>query len=264
MRKIFLAKHILSIFLLFSFLDFSYAEYNSATKKDELILISTDQEVSMGRSIARSVEKQMGVVQDEREVRRVYDIGQRLAAVSERRDVDYRFRILKGKDVNAFALPGGYIYVFKGLLDELKSDDELAIVLGHEIGHVVCRHSVKRIQTGVGYNILRIATAVGTKDPQLTSGMDIAFASVTTAYSREDELLADELAIKYAKKAGFDPNASFKLFDFFREYHSKEPLRVFSYWRTHPYLDDRIRHARMTITGRITFEDYINDGRDRA
>jgi len=105
--------------------------------------ISTQQEINMGRSAAREIEKQYGLVQDQALQERVARIGNRIAAISDRKDLPYAFKVLDVKEINAFALPGGFIYVCKGLIDYMPSDDELAGVIGHEVGHVVKRHTVQ-------------------------------------------------------------------------------------------------------------------------
>ena len=103
----------------------------------EAALISKSQEISMGKDVAAQLEAKYGVVQDEDLQARVNTIGQRLVAVSGRQDLEYSFKVLNSDEVNAMAVPGGFIYVFKGLLDFMPSDDELAGVLGHVVGHIV-------------------------------------------------------------------------------------------------------------------------------
>ena len=111
----------------------------------------------------------------------------------ERNDVIYRVRILDDKTVNAIALPGGYIYVFRGLLEKLDSDDQLACVIAHEMGHVVCKHSVKRMQTNMLYTVLKVAAMTQKQDRNFSRGMDVAYYSALMDYSKQDELAADKL-----------------------------------------------------------------------
>lgn len=164
-------------------------------------LISTDAEARMGAEVAKQLEKEIGLVEDEAMQARIAAIGQRLAAVSERKDVKYQFKVLKADEVNALAAPGGYIYVFKGLVDLMPSDDELAGVIGHEVGHVVKRHTVKQMEKSLGLTLL-MAIALGDKGLPLQSA---AYQALMAGYSRDDEREADRLGFIYAFQAGFNP-----------------------------------------------------------
>ena len=182
-------------------------EYNTATGKEDIIFIDTQKEVNMGKSIAESIEKSKEIKLDPDPLmtERVNEVGQRIASISGRKEVKYTFRVIDKDDVNAFALPGGYVFIFKGLVDKVSKDDELAAVIAHEIAHVVARHSIKRLQGGVGYNILQILMAVTGGGRSDAGRIDAAFGQLMMSYSREDEALADKLAVKYLKEAGYDP-----------------------------------------------------------
>ena len=127
----------------------------------EASLISKNQEISMGKDVAAQLEAKYGVVQDDDLQARVDNIGQRLVAVCDRQDLTYSFKVLNSDEVNAMAVPGGFIYVFKGLLDYMPSDDELAGVLGHEVGHIVKRHSVKQVEKQMALTLLTIILTKG-------------------------------------------------------------------------------------------------------
>ena len=109
-------------------------------------IISKQQEIEMGRETAMALEAQYGVVQDYELQERVNRIGQSLVAVSDRQDLEYSFKVLNCDEVNALACPGGFVYVFKGLIDYMPSDAELAGVLGHEVSHIVEKHTVHQIE----------------------------------------------------------------------------------------------------------------------
>ena len=213
----------------------------------------------MGESLAKNVEQEYPPVRDPALLDRLDRVGQRIADVSDRKDLVYRFAIIEEKEPNAFALPGGIIYVTTGLLEMVKSDDELASVLGHEVGHVVAKHIVKRIQGAIGLEALHVLViASGSADPKTSVGMEVALASLLSAYSQADELEADRLGTGYLKRAGFQPLAAIDFMTRLRDRTFKEPLRRFSYFRTHPYFADRIRVIRSEATGQIQFDDYIN------
>ncbi len=232
-------------------------EYNLATGRKEYILISETSELRMGKSLSRQVEGKYKLPDDELVQQRVNEIGQRIARSSDRKDIPYHFKVLEGEEVNAFALPGGYIYVNKGLVDKLDTDDELAYILGHEVGHVAAKHSVKRIQGALGYGLLRILASKVDEKGKVGRGLDIAFGQIMLGYSREDELLADRLGVKYARKAGYDPEAAIQFLEKLREIEKKKPARIPIYLRTHPPILKRVEAVRMEISGEIDFEDYI-------
>jgi predicted Zn-dependent protease len=174
--------------------------------------------------------------------------------------VKYAFRVIDKDDMNAFALPGGYVFVFKGLVDKVSNDDELAAVIAHEMAHVVARHSIKRLQGGVGYNILRILMAVTGAGRQDIGRIDNAFTQLIMSYSREDEALADKLAIKYLKEAGYDPWAIVSLLKKLQEADKTAPIRSYTGYRSHPYIADRIRMVKQELAGEVDFNDYMNKG----
>lgn len=253
---------IIFLFLLISlnFLPECAAEYNLATGKEETILFSTAKEVKLGRSIAQKIEKRFELSRDVQLQERLEEIGQKLVLVSDRKDIIYCFRVLENEEVNAFALPGGYVYANTGLIEETKSDDELAGVLAHEIGHIVARHSVKRLQTALGYNLISMLALAVTRDARFKRGADLAFAQIMLGYSREDEFLADELAVKYMREAGYQPEAVISFLEKLRQLEKERPLRpLLPNWvRSHPYLPERIAAAKQSVYGKMDFGDYIN------
>ncbi len=235
-------------------------EYNTATGEQDIIFVSTDKEIDMGRRIAESIERNPDITLDPDPLmtERVERIGKRLASVSDRKEVSYTFAVVDMDEVNAFALPGGYIFIFKGLVEKVDTDDELASVMAHEMAHVVARHSVKRLQGGVGYNILRILMVVTGAGMQDARRINSAFGQLIMSYSREDEALADRIAIKYLKKAGFDPMAMLSFLKKLQQVHREGPIRPYSSYRSHPHIADRIRMVKQELTGEVDFTDYMN------
>ena len=133
---------------------------NPVTGNPNLVLLTESQEIAMGRREDTNVRRQYDVDDDAQLQQYVNEIGQRLAKASHRPGLDYRFLVVDTPEVNAFALPGGYIYITRGILSYLNSEAELAAVLGHELGHVTARHSVQQISAttaaNIGVNILGI------------------------------------------------------------------------------------------------------------
>ena len=231
-------------------------EYNLATQQQETLIYGTDKEVRIGDAVSVRMEQQYDVVTDvdvNERARRVLD---RITAVCDRKDIVYFIKVLDKDTMNAISLPGGYVYIFKGLYDELKTDDQIAGVVAHEVAHITARHAVKRIQNAYGAMILQgLATQSNTKVAQ---GVNFALISLFSEYSQQDEFEADRLGVKYLKKAGYDPSAMVEVLVKLREDQEKSPAREYSYWRTHPFIPQRISVVNQAITGKLDFKDYFN------
>jgi MAF protein len=234
--KLFMIFFCLFTFSFLLFLLGCSTEYNVVTGKEETFYYSTDKEVQMGESIARQVEKEYKPEEDPLVQKRVEDVGNKIAGVCDRKDVDYHFKVLQGEEVNAFSLPGGFVYVNKGLVDKVANDDELAAVLAHEVGHIVARHSIKKLQAIMSYSILRIlAVAVPSKGGgAVGSAADVAFTEIILGYGREDELLADQLGTRYTKLAGYNPRCMVDFLVKLQDTNKSKPLQPKSYFKTHP------------------------------
>ncbi len=232
-------------------------EYNAATHRQERFMYGDDKEAALGASVALSIEKQLKINQEIDVNERVETIFKRLVAVCDRQDVVYTIRVVDDDMMNAFSLPGGYIYINKGLIDKVSSDDELASILAHEISHVVTKHAMKRLQAAYGAMLLE-GGAIVSGNFALAAGIDLTAASVIFANSRDDEFEADSLGIKYLRLAGFKTSAMPSMLSKLLKNQEKEPLRPLNYWRTHPYLSQRIARANSVAVGRKGFQDYLN------
>ena len=239
------------------FLSGCTSEYNLATGKEERLMYGTDREVNIGNAIALQIEKQIKFVHDLDANARVRGIFDRLAAVSDRNDIVFSVNIIDDDTVNAFSIPGGFVYIHKGLLDKLKDDDQVAGVLAHEIAHITAKHGLKRMQNSYGSLLLQIAS-FGSGEPELARGVNAIVTSLYFAYSREDEYESDELAVKYTQKAGFDPRKMIDVLEVLKAEEEKAPVREANYFRTHPYPNERIAVVNKTISGKISYRDYIN------
>lgn len=187
---------------------------NPATGKRQFTLFSEAQEIEMGREYDPQIVAEMGLYPDDTLQEYIQELGSRLAAQSERPYLPWTFRILDDPIVNAFALPGGYIYVTRGILAHLGSEAELAGVLGHEIGHVTARHSVGRMST---QQLAQLGLALGTAlRPDLEGIAGVASAGLQLAflkYGRDDERQADELGLRYMLRGNYDPREMPQVFD---------------------------------------------------
>jgi beta-barrel assembly-enhancing protease len=235
-------------------------EYNPGTHRQDLMFYSTESEVSMGQAVARAIakDKEMSISNDSNDIKRVNKIGDKIAGVCDRGELTYYFYVLLDeKEVNAFSLPGGYVYIFKKLLDDL-NDDELAFVLAHEVAHIVSRHAVKALQAAIAANILTVAGAVAPGgNVEFAQGLAFALAQIMVGYSREDEFNADEQAVKYTKACGYDPKAGINVMEkLYKE--GKKTINPLSLFRTHPYAAQRIRHIKETLHLPLAAADYLN------
>ncbi|MDI6606649.1 MAG: Maf and M48 domain-containing protein [Candidatus Omnitrophota bacterium] len=235
-------------------------EYNIATGEEDTIyyVYSTDKEVQMGKNIARQVAEEYKFVEDPLIQKRVEDIGKKIAAVCDRKEIDYHFQVIEDKEVNAFSLPGGYVYLNSGLVEKVKNDDELAGVLAHEVAHIVARHAIKKLQASQLYTLARVLVAQAPSSGEVGAAADEAFTQIMLGYSREDEFLADQLGARYAKRAGYDPYGMISFLETLEEVNKRKPLRSPMYYKTHPYVPDRVRVVKQELGEQITFSDYIN------
>ena len=183
-------------------LSFSACSVNPVTGQRDFVLISEDAELEMGRTYNSQVLKYQSAYEEAKVKNYVQLVGDSLSEISHRPNLIYRFTVLDSPDVNAFALPGGYIYINRGLMAYLSSEAELAAVLGHEIGHVTARHSVKKISQAQLLNLLSYAVAakVGSNAGDLAN---IASGALLAGYGRDMELQADSLGAEYMAKLGY-------------------------------------------------------------
>jgi predicted Zn-dependent protease len=179
---------------------------NPATGQREFSLVSEGQEIAMGRQADPEIVAQLGLYPDSAVQRYVSDLGLRLAAVSERPDLPWTFRVLDDPTVNAFALPGGFIYITRGILTHLESEAQLVGVLGHEIGHVTARHSASQMSRAQLAQIGLVAGMVFSETVRDYAGVaSQSLGLLFLKFGRDDESQADELGIRYMTREGYDP-----------------------------------------------------------
>lgn len=214
--------------------------------------LTTEREVALGRGAAQQVEREMGLVRDPELVAYVRALGARLAALSPRKDLAYDFNVVDMPEANAFALPGGHIYVSRGLLAISNSEDELANVIGHEIGHVAARHhaqqQARQQQVGVLSALGTLAAAaIGGAEAAEGVGQlsQIAGAGFLAAYSRDQERQADEIGQALAANGGWNPSGMAEfLTTLEREVTLEvESKRQPSFLDTHPATPERVESA---------------------
>lgn len=229
----------------------SLGTYNPATGRNEFIFISTPQEVVLGEDVHQQLVKEFEISDTTGQADRVRTIGRRLAQVSDRRDYEYKFFVVKKDELNAFTTPGGNIYIFSGLLEKLETDDQIASVLAHEIGHCAARHTVKKYQAALGYSLVGsiVLGQIESENAQQIASMstNVVMSLVFSAYGRKDEYEADRLGIKYLRLAGYDPNASAETLEILQK-ESDDPGGP-AVLRSHPHIPDRIEAVKEEIEG---------------
>ncbi len=232
-------------------------EYNLATQKQETLIYSTEKEIKIGDKIAPKIEARYEIVTDIDVNERVDRIFKRIIAVCDRKDLVYFIKIIDEDPINAISLPGGYVYIFRGLIDKIENDDQLAGVIAHEVGHITAKHGVKKMQNAYAAMALQVA-AVSSRGTNVANGTNLALASLFLEYSQQAEFEADRLSVKYLKKAGFDPAEMAEFLKIVKREKNKAPLKKFSYWKTHPNLSQRISVVNQAVTGKLEFRDYLN------
>jgi predicted Zn-dependent protease len=212
--------------------------------------VSTQQEVQMGQQYASQLNSDLPIVKDPAVQQYINQLGDSIAKLTGRGDLDWQFFVVNTDVVNAFALPGGFIYVNRGIIERAEKMDELAGVMGHEIGHVVKRHSVKQMQTQQGANVGLALTCVLTHvcDSQASqAAIQVGGAAVFAKFSRQDEKEADEEGFKNVVRAGISPKG---MVTFFQKLMAEEKgggSPVDAWFSDHPLTQDRIADIQKLI-----------------
>ena len=222
---------------------------NAATGEQQLNALSLDQEIALGKQAAPQFLEQLGGEIDSKEIRQyVSEVGQKLAAVSERSHLPWKFKVVDSEVLNAFALPGGSIFISRGFLEKLRDESMLAAVLAHEIGHTTAQHLGQRITrqqlVGMIGGIAR-STAGNSAGQWLRVGTDIGGGLLLMSYSREQELESDYLSFRYVAKLGYSPKGVLNVLRVL-EQEAKGPPRS-SIFSTHPAPAERARRAARYI-----------------
>lgn len=204
----------------------------------------------MGQDYSQQINAKLPIVSNPEINRYINVLGDEIASKTSRADLDWRFYIVDSKEVNAFAVPGGYVYVNRGLIERTARMDELAGVLGHEIGHVVRRHSLKQMEKEQGANVGVTLACVLTNicNSQIAqAGINIAGSAVFARYSRQDELEADQEAVANTVGAGINPQGIVTMFQKLIDERKSRPSAVAGWFATHPLEESRITAAQASI-----------------
>ena len=213
-------------------------------------LISTEQEIAMGEDAAPQFEEEFGgKVPDDRLQAYVRGIGMRLANASDR-EMPYDYTLVASDIPNAFALPGGKIFVTAGLMNIMSNERQLAAVLGHETAHVARKHNVQQMERQLSTEILAeiIGAAVGgTAGGAAQAGAQVTGAMITMKYGRGHEHEADEVGLEFMVRAGYNPYGMVELLEALGSISEEQRSAIGGIFRSHPYTDDRIQDTRENI-----------------
>ena len=233
----------------------STREHNPVTNENQYVDLSVEEEIALGLQARPQMAAQHGGLHPDDELqKRVDRIGQRLVEQSAARKLEYQyeFHVLRDEEtINAFALPGGQVFITAGLLKRLKTDDEIAGVLGHEIGHVVARHGAEHLNKARLTQGLAGAAVIASYDPDNPNvGRNAAIAMaigqlVNMKYGRDDELESDKLGVQFTGEAGYDPRGMLAVMQVLAE--ASRGRNVPEFFSTHPNPDNRIERIRLEI-----------------
>ncbi|MDQ8160294.1 MAG: M48 family metallopeptidase [Gemmatimonadota bacterium] len=210
----------------------------------------TQDEVAMGNEYAQQVERELPIVRDPDVVRYINVLGDSIARVSDDRALTWRFNVVDQPEINAFAVPGGHIYVYRGLIEKTNMMSELAGVLGHEIAHVTQRHSMEQMAKAQRANIglsglcLFVPSACqGVAGTVLQVGAQAGFAK----FSRDDEAESDRFGVTYVTRAGIDPRGIPSMFRILIAERERNPSSVDAFFASHPIEENRVANTEAEI-----------------
>ena len=221
--------------------------FSCAGRISDINIFTDAQEVQLGKQFSRQIEQEMKMYTDPVVTAYITQLGQHLANHSQRQNITYHFKVVNTDVVNAFAIPGGYLYVNIGLIRAAENESELAGVIGHEIGHVVGKHGVKQMTRQLGLTAVA-ELALGedqSKLKQMVAGL--AANGVLMKYSRDAEREADIYAVQEMYDAGIDPEGMATFFEKLRKLQRRDPSRLEQLFATHPLTTERITAVRSQI-----------------
>ena len=215
--------------------------------RGQLNIITADEEVKMGGEMSVEVAKQYEIYKNAAATAYVQKVGDRIVQHCDRKDIQYRFSVIVKDEMNAFAMPGGYVYVYTGLMKDIDDEAQLAAVIAHEVAHVSARHATERLTAMYGYQFV-VGLVLG-ENPNGYAKLvaDMVSTGGFLRYSRENEFEADHLGAQYLHAAGYDPSGMIELMGKLKSMETKEPSQLEVWLATHPPTSDRLSKATAEI-----------------
>jgi len=215
----------------------------------DFVTMSESREIELGTELHEQMQQETPLYRDQDLQEYVNEVGQKLAAVSHRPDIEYTFTVVDSPDINAFALPGGFIYINRGLIAYLNSEDQLAAVLGHEIGHVTARHAVRQQAARQTNSVIAGVAVIATGVSSLGETTSLLGGALLSGYGRDMELESDGLGAEYLANAGYDPLAMVEVIGVLKNHEdftkrtSSGAVSYHGVFATHPRNDTRLQEV---------------------
>ncbi|MFC1474512.1 M48 family metalloprotease [bacterium] len=228
-------KHIIETAIIAIAIVISFAGYSTAGILD----VSESKEIRIGEEAAQTLINHYGLVENQAEIQRLEGISDHLIEASGRPELEYHFYIIDTDFVNAFALPGGYIFLTRGLMDFVDNDDELASVICHELVHVAHRHGVVMYKKSLKNMVMNFIVLALTKDPKLLMAGQMYQQSRMDIFGRSAEVEADTFGLKYMLSAGYNPHSSLRFLENMERESTHHPNLLEDYFDFHPPMDER-------------------------
>ena len=226
---------------------------NPVSGESNFVLMSEEQEIAMGKKNHVEVMKQYKEYQNPTLQAYVDEIGQKLAEAGHRGHLDYTFTLLDSPQVNAFALPGGYIYITRGIMAYMNNEEQLAGVLGHELGHVTARHGVRQHGAQTAASVIGVLATIATGSKQVAQASSQVGGALVSGYGRQHELEADRLGAEYLARTGYDPEKMLGVVGILKDQEEfekqrareegREPRVYHGVYASHPENDDRLQEV---------------------
>ena len=258
------------LLLLLLSLALSACATNPVTGESDFALVSENEEIEQGQSFHQQIIASYGLYEDPALQHYVDSIGQELAAKSHRAHLKFTFTVLDSPEINAFALPGGYIYITRGIMAYLDSRAELAGVLGHEIGHVTARHSVRQQSGQMASSLFSVLITATTGQSGLGDLSNQVGTGLIRGYGREHELEADQLGAEYLHLSGYDPEIMLEVIGVLKDQEvyeqalakkeNRDPNIYHGVYSTHPRNDDRLKTV-VRAAKNLSLQDYRDNDR---
>jgi predicted Zn-dependent protease len=233
--------------------------YNPITGQEELMLFPEKQDFEIGRQYAPEIEKELGGKIEDEELQKYIDcVGQKIARISHKPYWEYHYVAVNDKSINASAVPGGYIFITKGMLEKLQTEAQLAAILAHETAHVVARDTSNAISNQIGIGFLLVAAASSQSSAAVMTAAELSRRIIGLQYSRQDEREADIAGLDYMVVAGYNPQGIIETMQMLED---QEKETVVEFLSSHPPPENRIAYLAQRIKTKKYNLQNLNTGK---
>jgi predicted Zn-dependent protease len=255
------SQKILLMISLFAVYLFTGCAFNPITGQQELMLFPEKQDLEIGQHYAPEIEKELGgKIEDEDLQNYIDSVGQKIARISHRPNWEYHYVAVNHKSINASALPGGYIFITKGMLEKLQSEAQLAAILAHETAHVVARDTSNAISNQIGIGLVLAAATSGQSSSAVMTAAELSRRIVGLRYSRQDEREADIAGLDYMVVAGYNPYGIIETMQMLEEQRKETVVEFLS---SHPPPANRVAYLEQRIETKYQDINSLNIGKQQ-